>query len=84
MKINDGEKLVMKLSKVHCKECGGILNLDIVSHIKNQKLVCPYCQWLYIYEAKYSEIGAELEADIELIRLKEEKETLKNSGSSKN
>ncbi|MFP7258640.1 hypothetical protein [Lactococcus lactis] len=77
MKINDGEKLVMKLSKVHCKECGGILNLDIVSHIKNQKLVCPYCQSLYIYEPKYSEIGAELEADIELIRLKEEKENIK-------
>ena len=67
----------MKLSKVHCKECGAILNLDIVSHIKNQKLVCPYCQSLYIYEAKYSEIGAELEADIELIRLKEEKENIK-------
>ena len=67
----------MKLSKVHCKECGAILNLDIVSHIKNQKLVCPYCQSLYIYEAKYSEIGAELEADIELIRLKEKKENIK-------
>ncbi|CEF52416.1 MAG TPA: hypothetical protein DCK88_00880 [Lactococcus lactis] len=67
----------MKLSKVYCKECGGILNLDIVSHIKNSRVVCPHCHSIYIYEAKHSDIGAQLELDAERMRLKEKQENIK-------
>lgn len=67
----------MKLSKVYCKECGGVLNLDIVSHIKNSRVVCPHCHSIYIYEAKHSDIGAQLELDAERMRLKEKQENIK-------
>ena len=67
----------MKLSEVCCKNCGGLLDFDTVSHIKNSRVVCPHCHSIYIYEAKHSDIGAQLELDAERIRLKEEKENIK-------
>ncbi|MDT2941747.1 MULTISPECIES: hypothetical protein [Lactococcus] len=67
----------MKLSEVCCKNCGGLLDFDTVSHIKNSRVVCPHCHSIYIYEAKHSDIGAQLELDAERIRLEEEKENIK-------
>ncbi|CDG03385.1 DUF5067 domain-containing protein [Lactococcus lactis] len=64
----------MKLSEVCCKNCGGLLDFDTVSHIKNSRVVCPHCHSIYIYEAKHSDIGAQLELDTERMRLKEKQE----------
>ncbi len=64
----------MKLSEVCCKNCGGLLDFDTVSHIKNSRVVCPHCHSIYIYEAKHSDIGAQLELDAERMRLKEKQE----------
>ena len=64
----------MKLSEVCCKNCGGVLDFDTVSHIKNSRVVCPHCHSIYIYEAKHSDIGAQLELDAERMRLKEKQE----------
>ena len=64
----------MKLSEVCCKNCGGLLDFDTVSHIKNSRVVCPHCHSIYIYEAKHSDIGAQLELESERMRLKEEQE----------
>ena len=42
-----------------------------------KRQVCPHCHSIYIYEAKHSDIGAQLELDAERIRLEEEKENIK-------
>lgn len=68
---------VMKLSKIHCEVCGGNLDMDELSQIKNQKVICPYCGSIYINEAKHSVIGAKLESDIEHLKLIEKKENTK-------
>lgn len=55
----------MKPSQIICKNCGGAFTRTSLSHIKNQNIICPYCNTTYFVGAKHSKIGAQLEAEFE-------------------
>lgn len=74
----------MELFNVNCKSCGGKIDLESLSHINNQKIVCPYCGNIFFLNAKHSKIGAKLEAELERVNIQEKKEGSKAEWDFKN
>jgi len=74
----------MELIKVTCENCGGSLQVESLSHIKNQRVNCQYCGAVYIIGAKHSDIGAEFEVEMERLRDSERKQATRAEWEFKN
>ncbi|MEG0551636.1 MAG: hypothetical protein RR554_10750 [Vagococcus sp.] len=67
----------MKLTKIVCENCGGNLNIKVLSHINDQEVTCSYCGATFIANAKHSIIGAQREVELERVKELQKKEASK-------